>query len=89
MIIAGHVFKIHQAVEKALKAFLWGLGRPRPGHSLTYLLKYIFEILSENLLTIMCVVFLINSTIYLLGILMHGLKVFLNNILLEEKLKKL
>ena len=28
-------FKSHQAAEKALKALLWGVGRPRSGHALT------------------------------------------------------
>jgi len=41
-------FRTHQAVEKALKVFLRGLGRSRPGHSLAYLLEYISEILSEK-----------------------------------------
>lgn len=31
-------FKAHQATEKALKTLLWGLGMPRPGHSLPILL---------------------------------------------------
>jgi len=34
-------FKAHQAAEKALKALLWGVGRPRIGHSLPRLLEHI------------------------------------------------
>jgi|UniRef100_A0A7J2T9F1 Uncharacterized conserved protein related to C-terminal domain of eukaryotic chaperone, SACSIN len=41
-------FKAHQAVEKALKAFLWGIGKPRVGHSLTYLLRYLSDTLNEK-----------------------------------------
>jgi len=37
-------FKLHQAVEKALKALLWGVGIPRTGHSLPKLLGYINEV---------------------------------------------
>ena len=37
-------FKAHQAAEKALKAFLWGVGRPRTGHMLPMLLNYIREL---------------------------------------------
>jgi len=36
-------FKSHQAVEKALKAVLWGVGKPRVGHSLIHLLSYLKE----------------------------------------------
>jgi HEPN domain-containing protein len=36
-------FKAHQAAEKALKALLWGVGRPRVGHSLPKLLQQIEE----------------------------------------------
>ena len=32
-------FKAHQAVEKAFKALLWGLGKPKHGHSLVSLLN--------------------------------------------------
>ena len=32
-------FKAHQVAEKALKAVLWGVGRPRLGHSLVVLLR--------------------------------------------------
>ncbi len=32
-------FKAHQAAEKALKALLWGVGRPRTGHMLPLLLE--------------------------------------------------
>jgi HEPN domain-containing protein len=34
-------FKSHQAAEKAIKALLWGVGKPRAGHSLTYLLEHL------------------------------------------------
>jgi len=36
-------FKSHQAAEKALKALLWGVGRPRSGHALTRLVRHIGE----------------------------------------------
>ena len=36
-------FKAHQAAEKALKALLWGAGKPRTGHSLPKLLDNIRE----------------------------------------------
>jgi len=36
-------FKAHQAVEKALKALLWGIGRPRVGYSLVHILNYLAE----------------------------------------------
>jgi len=36
-------FKAHQAVEKALKALLWGVGRPTFGHSLIKLAEKVFE----------------------------------------------
>ncbi len=36
-------FKAHQAGEKALKALLWGLGRPRTGHMLPKLLEHLRE----------------------------------------------
>jgi len=36
-------FKAHQVAEKALKAILWGIGKPRTGHSLVYLLSYIAQ----------------------------------------------
>ena len=36
-------FKSHQASEKALKALLWGIGRPRPGHALVHLLHRLEE----------------------------------------------
>lgn len=36
-------FKAHQAVEKALKAVLWGVGKPRIGRSLVHLLNYLAE----------------------------------------------
>lgn len=36
-------FKAHQAAEKALKALLWGIGRPTPGHSLVHLLQAIMR----------------------------------------------
>jgi len=41
-------FKAHQAVEKALKAVLIGVGRPRAGRSLTYLLRYLSEVVGEK-----------------------------------------
>jgi len=41
-------FKAHQAAEKALKAFLWGVGKPRAGHSLTHLLRYLAEVVGEK-----------------------------------------
>ncbi len=34
-------FKCHQAIEKALKAILWGLGRSKTGHSLVSLIREI------------------------------------------------
>lgn len=34
-------FKAQQAAEKALKALLWGVGEPRPGHSLPQLAEAI------------------------------------------------
>ena len=37
-------FKAHQAVEKALKALLWGIGKPRIGHALNRLIDYIREL---------------------------------------------
>jgi HEPN domain-containing protein len=37
-------FKSHQAAEKALKALLWGVGRPRSGHALTRLVRHVGEI---------------------------------------------
>ncbi len=37
-------FKAHQAVEKALKALLWGVGKPAFGHSLIKLAEKVFEI---------------------------------------------
>ena len=37
-------FKAHQAVEKALKALLWGCGRPRTGRSLVRLLRSVAEL---------------------------------------------
>lgn len=37
-------FKAHQAVEKALKAFLWGIGKPTFGHSLIKLVEKMFEV---------------------------------------------
>jgi HEPN domain-containing protein len=36
-------FKAHQAAEKALKALLWGVGRPQIGHSLPRLLESVRE----------------------------------------------
>jgi HEPN domain-containing protein len=36
-------FKTHLASEKALKALLWGIGRPRPGHALIHLLLHLEE----------------------------------------------
>ena len=36
-------FKAHQAAEKALKAILWGVGRPKTGHSLVHLLSHIAQ----------------------------------------------
>ena len=36
-------FKAHQAAEKALKALLWGVGRPRTGHMLPRLLRHVEE----------------------------------------------
>jgi len=36
-------FKAHQTAEKALKALLWGIGRPRVGRSLVHLLSYLAE----------------------------------------------
>jgi len=39
-------FKAHQAAEKALKALLWGVGAPAPGHSLPKLLEKVKEVLS-------------------------------------------
>lgn len=36
-------FKAHQAAWKALKALLWGIGRPRVGHSLPRLLQHLEE----------------------------------------------
>ncbi len=36
-------FKAHQVVEKALKAVLWGVGKPKIGHSLIHLLNYLAE----------------------------------------------
>ncbi len=39
-------FKAHQAAEKALKALLWGVGAPTPGHSLPMLLEKVEEVLS-------------------------------------------
>jgi len=41
-------FKAHQAVEKALKAILWGVGKPRIGHSLIHLLNYLTEVVGVN-----------------------------------------
>jgi len=41
-------FKAHQTVEKALKAILWGIGKPRIGHSLIHLLNYLTEIIGVN-----------------------------------------
>ncbi len=38
-------FKAHQAAEKALKALLWGVGRPTPGHMLPRLLSAVEEAL--------------------------------------------
>jgi len=38
-------FKAHQVAGKALKALLWGVGRPRIGHSLVHLLQHIVEVL--------------------------------------------
>jgi HEPN domain-containing protein len=37
-------FKAHQAVEKALKALLWGVGKPAFGHSLIKLVDKVFEV---------------------------------------------
>ena len=37
-------FKCQQAVEKALKALLWGLGNPMPGHSLKKLVEKLIEL---------------------------------------------
>jgi len=39
-------FKAHQAAEKALKALLWGVGIPAPGHSLPKLLDKVVEALA-------------------------------------------
>lgn len=41
-------FKAHQAAEKALKAILWSLGKPRGGHSLISLLNYLLEVLGVD-----------------------------------------
>jgi len=41
-------FKAHQASEKALKAILWGIGKPCIGHSLTHLLNYLSESLEDQ-----------------------------------------
>ena len=40
-------FKSHQAAEKALKALLWGLGRPRTGRSLPVLLSWLGNVLGN------------------------------------------
>ncbi|MGC8974905.1 MAG: HEPN domain-containing protein [Thermoprotei archaeon] len=40
-------FKAHQAAEKAIKALLWGLGRPRAGHSLPVLLSDLRDVVGE------------------------------------------
>jgi len=41
-------FKSHQAAEKALKALLWGIGKPEISHSLPVILKKVFEIGYES-----------------------------------------
>jgi len=41
-------FKAHQTVEKALKAILWGVGKPRVGHSLIHLLNHLTEVIGVN-----------------------------------------
>ena len=41
-------FKAHQAAEKALKAILWGIGEPTPGHSLVKLLNTVQEKLAKK-----------------------------------------
>ncbi len=40
-------FKARQAIGKALKALLWGLGSPRIGHSLPALLSGLDDVLGE------------------------------------------
>jgi len=40
-------FKAHQAAEKAIKAFLWGLGKPQTGHSLPVLISKLREVLGN------------------------------------------
>ena len=40
-------FKAHQATEKALKALLWALGKPRVGHSLPVLLNELSQLLGS------------------------------------------
>ncbi len=37
-------FKCHQAAEKALKAILYGAGRPKVGHSLVRLVEHVREL---------------------------------------------
>ena len=41
-------FKAHQAAEKALKAVLWGVGKPKMGHSLVHLLQHLVEALGVD-----------------------------------------
>ena len=36
-------FKAQQAVEKALKAILWGIGKPRIGHALKKIMEAVRE----------------------------------------------
>jgi HEPN domain-containing protein len=36
-------FKVHQAAEKAIKAVLWGVGKPKSGHSLVHLLQHLAD----------------------------------------------
>ncbi len=40
-------FKAHQVAEKAVKAILWGVGKPRAGHSLPALLSELRVIIGE------------------------------------------
>ena len=37
-------FKAQQAAEYAIKAFLWGIGEPKYGHSLMRLISYLREV---------------------------------------------
>ncbi|MEN3048440.1 MAG: HEPN domain-containing protein [Candidatus Caldarchaeales archaeon] len=41
-------FKAHQAAEKALKALLWGLGRPAYGHSLKRLCEEAMRLVGDD-----------------------------------------